>query len=354
MSARYKEYQQLNLTRIGEEILEKWKKINAFEKSVSIREGKPPFVFYEGPPSANGLPGIHHVIGRTLKDLICRYKTMQGFQVKRKGGWDTHGLPIELGVEKLLGITKEDIGKKISVEEYNATCRKEVLRFKHKWDEITAKMGYWVDLGNPYVTFENNYVETLWWILSELYKKGYLYESVSIQPYSPAAGTGLSSHELNQPGTYKDVKDTSVVAMFRIPDSTEPGTPEVPAISSIFSSLRDLQAPGASDEGGIFFLAWTTTPWTLPSNLGLTVGPNIDYVLVKTFNPYTHLPVRVILAKNLLPRFFKPDNENGDFKSYKEGDKAIPWKILSECKGRDLEGIRYEQLLPSAANTMEK
>ena len=239
MSAKYKEYQHLNLPGIGNEVLEQWEKTRAFEKSVSLREGQPPFVFYEGPPSANGLPGIHHVISRTLKDMVCRYKTMRGYQVKRKGGWDTHGLPVELGVEKLLGISKEDIGKKITVEEYNATCRKEVLKFKDKWDDITNKMGYWVDLNNPYVTFENNYVETLWWTLSELYKKGYLYESVSIQPYSPAAGTGLSSHELNQPGTYKDVKDTSVVAMFRLPKPSKGGADEHPAISKIFSAIAE-------------------------------------------------------------------------------------------------------------------
>jgi isoleucyl-tRNA synthetase len=345
MSAKYKEYQQLNLPGIGNEILEKWEKSSAFEKSVTLREGHPPFVFYEGPPSANGMPGIHHVISRTLKDLVCRYKTMQGFQVNRKGGWDTHGLPVELGVEKLLGITKEDIGKKISVEEYNATCRKEVLKFKDKWDDITNKMGYWVDLDNPYVTFENNYVETLWWILSELYKKGYLYESVSIQPYSPAAGTGLSSHELNQPGTYKDVKDTSVVAMFRIPSPSEAANPEHTAIAKIFSAIE------VGEEA--FFMAWTTTPWTLPSNLGLTVGPNIDYVLVKTFNPYTHLPINVILAKALLAKYFKPEAENGDFAAYKEGDKVLPWQILAELKGKELDGIIYEQLLPSEANTIE-
>ena len=334
MSVKYKEYQQLNLPMIGDEILEKWKKNDAFKKSVDLREGSPSYVFYEGPPSANGMPGIHHVIARGLKDLVCRYKTMQGFQVKRKGGWDTHGLPVELGVEKLLGITKEDIGKKISVEEYNATCRREVLKFKDKWDDITKKMGYWVDLDNPYVTFENGYVETLWWCLSELYKKGYLYESVSIQPYSPAAGTGLSSHELNQPGTYKDVKDTSIVAMFK-------------AINN-----EKLNIEGV--EGYVFFMAWTTTPWTLPSNLGLTVGPNIEYVLIKSFNPYTHLPINVILAKALTSKYFKPEFEDGDFESYKEGDKIIPWKQLSSFKGKDLEGIRYEQLLPSEANTLEK
>jgi len=353
MSAKYNEYQQLNLPGIGNEILEKWGKLSAFEKSVTLREGHPPFVFYEGPPSANGMPGIHHVISRTLKDLVCRYKTMQGFQVNRKGGWDTHGLPVELGVEKLLGITKEDIGKKISVEEYNATCRKEVLKFKDKWDDITNKMGYWVDLENPYVTFENNYVETLWWVLSELYKKGYLYESVSIQPYSPAAGTGLSSHELNQPGTYKDVKDTSVVAMFRIPNPSEAGAVEHRAISKIFAAISvDTVSIPPSGGGGAFFMAWTTTPWTLPSNLGLTVGPNIDYVLVKTFNPYTHLPINVILAKALMSKYFKPEAENGDFEAYKEGDKVLPWKILIELKGKELDGIDYEQLLPSEANTI--
>ena len=352
MFDRYKEYQQMNLPAIGEEILEKWKRDNAFEKSVSLREGHPPFVFYEGPPSANGLPGIHHVISRTLKDLVCRYKTMQGFQVKRKGGWDTHGLPVELGVEKLLGITKEDIGKKISVEEYNATCRREVVKFKDKWDDITKKMGYWVDLEKPYVTFENNYVETLWWCLSELYKKGFLYESVSIQPYSPAAGTGLSSHELNQPGTYKDVKDTSVVAMFRILHPDEKGSTENAALSTIFSEIE--KASTSTNDKEAFFMAWTTTPWTLPSNLGLTVGPNIDYVLVKTFNPYTHLPVNVILANALVNKYFKAEQENGDFETYKEGDKTIPWKILSSFKGKEIEGIIFEQLLPFEANTLDK
>ncbi|MEO6722956.1 MAG: isoleucine--tRNA ligase [Ferruginibacter sp.] len=344
MSVKYKEYQQLNLPRIGEEILDKWEKTGAFEKSVSLRDGAPSFVFYEGPPSANGMPGIHHVISRTLKDLVCRYKTMQGFQVKRKGGWDTHGLPVELGVEKLLGITKEDIGKKISVEEYNATCRKEVLKFKDKWDDITNKMGYWVDLQNPYVTFENSYVETLWWILSELYKKGYLYESVSIQPYSPAAGTGLSSHELNQPGTYKDVKDTSVVAMFKAIENAKS--------EFLFKAVKEA-LPGNS-EAEVFFMAWTTTPWTLPSNLGLTVGPNIDYVLVSTFNPYTHLPNNVVLAKALLGKYFKIEGENADFETYTDTTKIIPWKILAEFKGKEIAGAIYEQLLPCASNTMEK
>ena len=332
MAAKYKEYKQLNLPSISEEILAKWKAAKAFEKSVSLRNDAKPFVFYEGPPSANGLPGIHHVISRTLKDLICRYKTMQGFQVKRKGGWDTHGLPIELGVEKELGITKEDIGKKISVEEYNQKCREAVLRYKDKWDDITEKSGYWVDLKNPYVTFENKYIESLWWCLSTLYKKGYLYESVSIQPYSPAAGTGLSSHELNQPGTYKDVKDTSATVMFKVVDS---GKVTV-------------------ESGEVFLMAWTTTPWTLPSNLGLTVGGNIAYVLVETFNPYTNLPVNVILAKALLHKYFKTEGENGDFENYSAEVKLIPWKILAEFKGSELEGLLYEQLLPSEANTLEK
>lgn len=343
MSARYKEYQQLNLPMIGQEILNNWNETQAFEKSVSLREGRKPFVFYEGPPSANGMPGIHHVISRTLKDLVCRYKTMQGFQVKRKGGWDTHGLPVELGVEKLLGITKEDIGKKISIEEYNATCRKEVLKYKDKWDDITRKMGYWVDLQDPYVTFENDYIETLWWILSELFKKGYLYESVSIQPYSPAAGTGLSSHELNQPGTYKDVKDTSAVAMFR-------------AVPESLKTQKAWQAAGLSEDisQNTFFMAWTTTPWTLPSNLGLTVGPAIEYVLVKTFNPYTHLPVHVILAKPLLGKYFKPEGENGDFEQYNETVKLLPWKILASFAGSELEGTRYEQLLPFESNSLQR
>ncbi len=340
---RYPEYKQLNLTGIASEVLAVWEKEKTFEKSITNRKGHTPFVFYEGPPSANGMPGIHHVISRTLKDLVCRYKTMQGFQVKRKGGWDTHGLPVELGVEKLLGITKEDIGKKISVEEYNATCRREVLKFKDKWDELTQKMGYWVDLKHPYITFENNYIETLWWCLKELYNKGLLYESVSIQPYSPAAGTGLSSHELNQPGTYKDVKDTSVVAMFRAVNES--------IVNSHWYKQIDRNDLMTND---FFFLAWTTTPWTLPSNLGLTVGPNIDYVLVKTFNPYTHLPINIILAKPLINKYFKPENENGDFNLFDESAKQIPWKILSQFKGKDLEGILYEQLLPSEANTLEK
>src|SRR5450432_2242896 len=273
MAGLYKEYEKLNLPEIGRVVLNQWKANHAFQKSIDLRSGKIPFVFYEGPPSANGLPGIHHVISRTLKDLVCRYKTMRGFQVERKGGWDTHGLPVELGVEKELGITKEDIGKKISVEEYNQKCREAVLRYKDKWDELTNRMGYWVDLNNPYITFKNDYIETLWWILKELYKKDLLFESVSIQPYSPAAGTGLSSHELNQPGTYKDVKDTSCVALYR-------------AIKNPDSEFLFEKLPSSAGDKEIFFLAWTTTPWTLSSNLVLAVGPNIEYVLLQTFNPY--------------------------------------------------------------------
>lgn len=343
MAIRYKEYTGLNLPATEQEILAKWAEDQSFEKSISLRNGAPSFVFYEGPPSANGMPGIHHVIGRTLKDLVCRYKSMKGYQVKRKAGWDTHGLPVELGVEKMLGITKEDIGKNpsagqagISVEEYNAICRREVLKYKDKWDELTTKMGYWVNLSDPYITFENKYIETLWWCLKELYKKELLYESVSIQPYSPAAGTGLSSHELNQPGTYKMVKDTSAVVMFK-------------AVKDEKSKF--LFDAAQSDE--LFFLAWTTTPWTLPSNLGLTVGANIDYVLVQTFNPYTHLRIHVVLAKALIHTYFKAEDENGDFERYSPPAKTLPWKILREFKGKDLETISYEQLLPFKANSAE-
>jgi isoleucyl-tRNA synthetase len=337
MSLKYREFSQLNLPSIEKEVLSKWKDSQAFEKSVRLRDNAEPFVFYEGPPSANGMPGIHHVISRTLKDMVCRYKTMQGYQVKRKGGWDTHGLPVELGVEKELGITKEDIGKKISVEEYNRKCREAVLRYKDKWDELTTKMGYWVDLDDPYITFDNKYIETLWWLLKQLYEKGLLYESVSIQPYSPAAGTGLSSHELNQPGTYKDVKDTSAVVMFK--------------------AVKDAKSQFLFDAAGddeVYFLAWTTTPWTLPSNLGLTVGPAIDYVLVKTFNPYTYLPVNVVLAKPLLGKYFKPEGEDGDFENYSPEVKLLPWKIIKEFKGKEIENARYEQLLPYEANSIEK
>ncbi len=335
MSNQYPEFSGLHLPTIEAEILAAWKKEQAFEQSVQLREGKTPFVFYEGPPSANGMPGIHHVISRTLKDMVCRYKTMQGFQVKRKGGWDTHGLPVELGVEKELGITKEDIGKTITVEAYNQKCREAVLRYKKEWDDITNKMGYWVDLNNPYITFENNYIETLWWILSTLYKKGYLYQSVSIQPYSPAAGTGLSSHELNQPGTYKDVKDTSVVAMFK-------------AIASAESQFIFDAAAVNTLTNEVYYMAWTTTPWTLPSNLGLTVGPNIEYALIATYNPYTTMPVNVIVAKALVSKYFK--EEGLSLTSFAEGDKVLPWKELATFKGSQLDGLRYEQLMPFEAN----
>jgi isoleucyl-tRNA synthetase len=337
MSTKYREFTGLHLPAIEKEVLERWSATAAFEQSVSLREGATPFVFYEGPPSANGMPGIHHVISRTLKDLVCRYKTMQGFQVKRKGGWDTHGLPVELGVEKELGITKEDIGVKISVAEYNKACREAVLRYKDKWDDITRKMGYWVDLQHPYITFENSYIETLWWLLSELFKKGLLYESVSIQPYSPAAGTGLSSHELNQPGTYKDVKDTSCVAMFKLMQSDRS--------RFLFDHLA------STPSSDIYLLAWTTTPWTLPSNLGLTMGAQIEYALVSTINPYTFLPVNVVLASSLLSKYFKPEGENQPIEVGEEKPKVLPWKILTTFSGSQLEECGYEQLLPFEANS---
>lgn len=351
MANRYKEFKHLNLPSIENEVLKRWEDEKAFEKSVEIREGSTPFVFYEGPPSANGLPGIHHVISRTLKDLVCRYKTMQGYKVQRKGGWDTHGLPIELGVEKELGITKEDIGKTISVAEYNQKCREAVLRYKDKWDDLTTKMGYWVDLQHPYITFKNEYIESLWWCLKELYNKGLLYKSVSIQPYSPAAGTGLSSHELNQPGTYRNVKDTSAVAMFKVKRSEK---------SKFLFEIVDKYTnwpEGTSNENplkDIFLLAWTTTPWTLPSNLGLTVGPNIEYVMVKTINPYLHNTINVILAKSLLGKYFKPENETIDFSKYKNDGKDIPYFISAHnFTGKNLEGIEYEPLMPYEANSLE-
>lgn len=314
---KYTEYKGLEYAKIADDILKFWKENQVFEKSVTEREGAPTFTFYEGPPSANGTPGIHHVMARAVKDVFCRYKTMQGFQVKRKGGWDTHGLPVELQVEKELGITKEDIGKKISVEEYNKKCRETVMRYTDQWDEMTEKMGYWVDLKNPYITYEKNYIESLWYLLKELYKKGLLYKGYTIQPYSPAAGTGLSSHELNQPGTYKDVKDTTIVAQFKI--------------------------KGKEDE---FILAWTTTPWTLPANSALAVGDSINYVKVETYNPYTFKKIKVILAKDLTGKYFSEKAKELTFEEYKEGDKTIPYRIVEEYKGKDLVGIEYEQLLP--------
>ncbi|MBO9672800.1 MAG: isoleucine--tRNA ligase [Sphingobacteriaceae bacterium] len=328
----YSEFKQLELAKIGQEILDFWKKENIFEKSISSRPKSNPFTFYEGPPSANGMPGIHHVMARAIKDIFCRYKTLKGYQVKRKGGWDTHGLPIELSVEKKLGITKEDIGKKISVDEYNEACRTEVMRYTDVWNDLTEKMGYWVDLENPYITYENEYIETLWWILKQLYDKGFLYKGYTVQPYSPAAGTGLSSHELNQPGTYKDVSDTTIVAQFKTIESTLP------------EALKGF--------GTVHFLAWTTTPWTLPSNTALTVGPKIDYVLVKTFNQYTFEPIQVVLAKALVGKQFagKYFLAEGDeaFTDYKAEDKKIPYAVLAEFVGADLVGIKYEQLLPYA------
>ncbi|NGF57522.1 isoleucine--tRNA ligase [Parapedobacter sp. SGR-10] len=327
----YKEYKQLNLSEIGKEVLNRWEQENIFEKSISNRPASKPYTFYEGPPSANGMPGIHHVMARTIKDIFCRYKTLKGYRVKRKGGWDTHGLPIELAVEKTLGITKEDIGVKISVEEYNEACRKEVMKYTDVWNDLTEKMGYWVDLEHPYITYQNEYIETLWFLLKDLYKKGLLYKGYTIQPYSPAAGTGLSSHELNQPGTYKDVKDTTIVAEFRL-DKTQ--------IHPMMDTLVENQ-----DED-VAFIAWTTTPWTLPGNSALAVGKNIDYVKIKTFNQYTGKPVSVILAKNLIAKHFKSEGENASFQDYKLGDKTIPWEKATEFKGAELVDLRYLQLLP--------
>ena len=361
---KYTEYKGLNMPSIEQDMLAKWKAGEYFKQSVEQRRGNESFVFYEGPPSANGMPGIHHVISRTLKDMICRYKTMQGYLVERKAGWDTHGLPIELFVEKELGITKEDIGKKISVEDYNKKCREVVMRYKDKWEDITEKMGYWVDMNNPYITFDNNYIETLWWALKELFNKDLLYKSVSIQPYSPAAGTGLSSHELNQPGTYKDVKDTTVVAMFSLAKPVHNGQPVNPLQIKLHEIARNAWEPyvqlpvgggllPAEKAAEVYFMAWTTTPWTLPSNCGLTVGPNIDYVLVQTFNPYTHQATNVILAKALLGKYFKQEAQSADLTLFTPDTKVIPWHILAEFKGSELEGLRYDQLLPFEGNTRE-
>jgi isoleucyl-tRNA synthetase len=350
--AKYKEYKQLNMPSIEQETLQSWKKHDTFKKSVDNRDGAPDFVFYEGPPSANGMPGIHHVISRTLKDLVCRYKTMQGHQVRRKAGWDTHGLPVELGVEKELGITKEDIGTKITVEDYNKKCREVVMRYKDKWEEITEKMGYWVDMSHPYVTFDNEYIETLWWCLKQLYDKKFLYKSVSIQPYSPAAGTGLSSHELNQPGTYKNVKDTTVVAMFKLME-LDHHLQSAFAREVINKAAEAWATPDGKHIMDVHMLAWTTTPWTLPSNCGLTVGPNIDYVLVKTFNQYTQQPANVILAKALVSKYFKEEGQNHEMFTYDAESKVLPWRVVMEFKGSQLEGARYEQLLPFDGNTAE-
>ena len=324
--SKYPEFKQLQLAQIGKDILAYWQANEIFEQSISSRPADKPYTFYEGPPSANGLPGIHHVLSRSIKDIFCRYKTLKGFQVKRKGGWDTHGLPIELAVEKALGITKEDICKKISVDDYNTACKKEVMRYTDVWNDLTQKMGYWVDLENPYITYKNEYIETLWWLLKQLHDKNLLYKGYTIQPFSPAAGTGLSSHELNQPGTYKNVKDTSAVAQFK-------------AITT--DTLL-------SKYGEVYFLAWTTTPWTLPSNTALAVGKNIEYQIIKTFNPYTFAPVQVIVAKDLAGKYFSDKNAAADFASYQAGDKIIPFEIIDTIAGKDLAGIRYEQLLPYA------
>ncbi|MBX2954134.1 MAG: isoleucine--tRNA ligase [Leadbetterella sp.] len=327
---KYPEYKSVNYAEIAEEILAFWKENNIFEKSIQVREGSPAFTFYEGPPSANGTPGIHHVMARTIKDIFCRYKTLRGFQVNRKAGWDTHGLPVELQVEKELGITKEDIGKKISVEEYNRKCREAVMRFTDIWRDMTDRMGYWVDMDNPYITYESPYIESVWSLLKKLHDKGLLYKGYTIQPYSPAAGTGLSSHELNQPGTYKDVKDTSLTAQFK-------------AIKNERSQFL-FDAAGSDN---VYFLAWTTTPWTLPSNAALTVGKGIEYALVKTFNPYTFLPVYVILAKDLIGKYFNEKGKDGDFEGFETSDKKIlPWTVLGSWKGAQLEGTTYEQLMP--------
>lgn len=325
----YPQLSNPNFYSISEDVRQWWKEEEIFEESISSREGKESFTFYEGPPSANGTPGIHHVMARTIKDIFCRYQTLMGKQVKRKGGWDTHGLPIELQVEKELGITKDDIGKKISVEEYNQKCREAVMKFTDQWNELTEMMGYWVDLNDPYVTYKNDYIESLWFLLKKLYDKGLLYKGYTIQPYSPAAGTGLSSHELNQPGTYKEIKDVSIVAQFKVIRNAKS--------EFLYSSLS---------KGEAFILAWTTTPWTLPSNSALTVGKNIDYQLIETFNPYTHLPVSVVCAKDRVCSYFPEAGKDLDLSAYKSGDKIIPWKVAVTCKGSELEGIEYEQLMP--------
>ena len=325
MSNRFPEYNQLDLSDINKEMLKEWDEKQVFRQSLEIRQGHPQFVFYEGPPSANGMPGIHHVIARSIKDIFCRYKTMKGFLVNRKAGWDTHGLPVELGVEKSLGITKEDIGKKITVEEYNAACRTEVMKYTREWEDLTSKMGYWVDMSDPYITYDNRYIETLWYLLKELYRKGLLYKGYTIQPYSPAAGTGLSTHELNQPGCYRDVKDTTCTAQFLVKDPL----------------------PEWQQFGDPFFLAWTTTPWTLPSNMLLAVGKNIEYVAVQTYNPYSGEPMTAVLARNLLHAYFPEKNASQSLSDYKTGDKNIPYRVLDRVwKGSELAGIRYEQLIP--------
>ena len=327
MSNKFQVYKQLDLSQINKDVLKKWEEDDTFHKSISTREGHPTFVFYEGPPSANGMPGIHHVMARAIKDTFCRYKTMKGFRVHRKAGWDTHGLPVELGVEKSLGITKDDIGKKISVAEYNAACRTEVMKYTREWEELTRQMGYWVNMDDPYITYDNRYIETVWWLLKQLFEKDLLYKGYTIQPFSPAAGTGLSSHELNQPGCYRDVKDTTAVAQFKAIQNAQS--------AFLFENV----------ETDLYFLAWTTTPWTLPSNTALCVGPKITYVKVRSFNPYTGAPVTLILAKNLLAAHFDPKNADLLMEDYQPGDKKIPYRVLAEYSGTELEGVNYEQLI---------
>lgn len=321
---KFNEYNRFNLSEINKEMLSKWNESNLFEESLKVREGHPEFVFYEGPPSANGMPGIHHVMARTIKDIFCRYKTMKGYHVSRKAGWDTHGLPVELGVEKALGITKEDIGHKISVDDYNTSCRREVMKYTREWETLTKQMGYWVDTQNPYITYDNRYIESVWWLLSQLYKKGYLYKGYTIQPYSPAAGTGLSTHELNQPGCYRDVKDTTCIAEFLATDPID--------------SMKGW--------GDAFFLAWTTTPWTLPSNTALAVGPSITYNIVRTYNPYSGSPVTVVVANELMGAIFNPKAAELSLDDYKKGDKLIPYKVMEQVQGEQLVGLHYEQLMP--------
>ncbi len=328
MSKKFPEYKGLDLSRVNKTVLKEWEQNDTFEESLRQREGRPSYVFYEGPPSANGMPGIHHVVSRAIKDIFCRFKTQQGYQVHRKAGWDTHGLPVELGVEKALGITKEDIGKSISVADYNKACRKDVMKYTDMWEDLTHKMGYWVDMHDPYITYDNRYIETLWWMLKQLYSKGLLYKGYTIQPYSPAAGTGLSTHELNQPGCYRDVKDTTCIAQFEVVRNDK---------------SEFLYADGTDS---VFFLAWTTTPWTLPSNTALAVGPKINYLKVKTYNPYTFLPVTVILAKDLLGSLFNEKNAELDFDAYVQGDKKIPFKVVAEYTGEQLSGVAYKQLIP--------
>ena len=324
MSKKFNEYNGFNLSNVNKEVLEQWNKNGLFEESMKVREGNPSFVFYEGPPSANGMPGIHHVMARTIKDIFCRYKTMKGFHVKRKAGWDTHGLPVELGVEKALGITKEDIGKKISVDDYNAACRQEVMKYTKEWETLTNSMGYWVDMNDPYITYDNRYIESVWWLLSQLYNKGYLYKGYTIQPYSPAAGTGLSTHELNQPGCYRDVKDTTVTALFAMVNPR----------------------PEMAEWGKPYFVAWTTTPWTLPSNTALCVGPKIEYVCVQTYNPYNGEKISIVMAKDLVKSYLKAEGAELPMEEYKQGDKVVPYRIVANYMGSDLVGMQYKQLMP--------